>query len=496
MRLSRSPLTLTCFLTTFLLAVFCGREALIAQNAERLDDREIALGVETELLSSEAVASHKIDTDCSDAIVTISGKVDNLLARHAAFKIAQRVRGVESVINQIVVMTDGRDDDEVLKDLENAFQASDVLEKSEIQLDVEFSTAKLTGTVQSQAERQLAEQVARGVKGVVDIDNQLKLKDVNQRPDTEIREELDRLFQSDALLSDSEIDVLVEDGNVTLTGFVPTSAAKSRAERFAAHSGAKVVDVRGIQVDYDRYDGVRRRSRLVDLTDEKIRETVELALRYDPRVLSYLNTIEVTSDGGTVTLSGEVGRLRVKESAEETARGTLGVWRVKNRLKVRYPDEEPTAHEIIDYVQSAFLRDPYVSRHEIRVHCRNGHVSLYGLVDTDFEKKAAGWISGTQKGVVHVNNYLSVAKEWEPKPDAEIKADIEEKLLRTFFDKSNQIEVTVEDGVAILRGKVDTWRQWQTAMDQVIQAGARRPHNLLDVRYHPQHGGRDVYVPQ
>ncbi|MBD3676119.1 MAG: BON domain-containing protein [Planctomycetaceae bacterium] len=496
MRLSRPNQLLASFLIAFVLAFFSGQRVLTAQPTERLDDREIALGVETELLKSEAVASHKVDTTCDNSIVTLAGKVDNLLARQAAFEIAQRVRGVESVINQIVVITDDREDDQILKDLENAFQASDALENSDIQLDVKFSTAKLTGTVQSQAERHLAEQIARGVKGLVDIDNQLTLNDTHQRPDTEIREELNRLFQSDALLSDSKLDVLVEKGKVTLTGFVPTSAAKSRAEQFAAHSGAKVVDVRGIQVDYDRYDGIRRRSRLVDLTDDKIRDTVELALRYDPRVLSYLETIEVTSEGGTVTLSGEVGRLRAKESAEETARGTLGVWRVKNRLKVRYPDEEPTAREIIDYVQSAFQRDPYVSRHEIRVHCRNGHVSLYGLVDTSFEKKAAGWISGAQKGVVHVNNYLSVAKEWVPKPDAEIKADIEEKLLRTFFDKSNQIDVTVEDGVAILRGEVDTWRQWQTAMEEVIQAGARRPHNLLDVRYHPQHGGSDVYVPQ
>lgn len=495
MNLSRPKLKTICLIISCFLAVTSGGEGSTVYAAEELNDREIAIGVETELLSSEVVASHKIDAVCTDAIITLSGKVDNLLARGAAFEIAQHVRGVKSVVNQILVITDPREDDQISEDLKDAFQSSDVLEKADIQFEVNYSVAKMTGTVRSQVERELAEQIAQGVKGLVEIDNQLKLVDVNRRPDTEIQEELERLFESDALLSDSEIDVSVSDGKVMLIGFVPTSLAKSRAERFAAQSGANTVDVRGIQIDYDRYDGTRRRSRLIGLTDDEIIDTVELALRYDPRVLSYLKTIEVSSEGGTVTLTGEVGRLNVKESAEETARGTLGVWRVKNRLKVRYPDEEPTAREIIDYVQSAFQRDPYVSRREIRVHCRNGHVSLYGLVDTNFEKKAAGWISGTQKGVVHVNNYLSVAKEWEPKPDAEIQADIEEKLKRTFFDKSNKIEVTVEDGVAILRGKVDTWRQWQIALEKVIEAGARRPHNLLEVRFHPQHGGKDVYVP-
>ena len=32
-----------------------------------------------------------------------------------------------------------------------------------------------------------------------------------------------------------------------------------------------------------------------------------------------------------------------------------------------------------------------------------------------------------------MNNYLAVAKEWEQKPDAEIKADIEEKYDRQYL---------------------------------------------------------------
>ena len=55
-------------------------------------------------------------------------------------------------------------------------------------------------------------------------------------------------------------------------------------------------------------------------------------------------------------------------------------------------------------------------------------------------------------------------------------------------------------GVAILEGTVDTWFMWQTAMDQAIAAGARRPHNLIEVRYGlpsgPHYYGPHNYVPR
>lgn len=98
---------------------------------------------------------------------------------------------------------------------------------------------------------------------------------------------------------------------------------------------------------------------------------------------------------------------------QKGARGTVGVWRVKNNLKVRWSSlKDPTSHEIIDHVQPALRRNPYASRHTIRVHCRNAHVSLDGLVDSECEKTMAGWTAGGQNGVVHVNNSLGVAKRW------------------------------------------------------------------------------------
>lgn len=465
-------------------------------NREQISDRLIGLAVENELLSSEAIDAHRIDAHSDDGVVTLSGKVDNLLAQRRASQLARQIKGVQAVVNQIVVVPGDRADKDIAQDAIQAWATEDVTETHQLHATVERGTATLTGTVDSHAEKTLAEEVIAGIAGVTGIENNIQVEYKTDRADEEIREELEALIDSAVELDDADIQVAVDNGDVVLTGHVGTALAKSVVERKTWIAGVKTVDARGVQVDFDRYDGTRRRKRMANVTDEKIVETVELALRQDPRVLSFLETIDVESEAGSVTLSGTVGRLRAKESAESAARSTVGVWRVKNNLKVRWSDEEPTAHEIIDDVQAALRRDPYVSRHAIRVHCRNAHISLYGLVDSEFEKRAAGRIAGGQKGVVHVNNSLAVAKQWEPKSDAEIQADLEEKLKYTFFDKSHKIDVTVENGVAILRGEVDTWLAWQTAMNKAVEAGARRPHNLLKVRYHPRHGGSRIYVPR
>ena len=174
--------------------------------------------------------------------------------------------------------------------------------------------------------------------------------------------------------------------------------------------------------------------------------------------------------------------------------------RVKNNLRTRWPDQPPTDQQIADFTRQALARDPYVEKHNIFVDCENAHVSLYGYVDTEFEKEHAVWTASCQKGVVHVNDYLAVRKNWVPKSDAAIQADLNDKLAYAFVDPDNQVTAKVVDGVAILQGTVDTWLMWQTAMDQAIAAGARRPHNLIEVRYGlpsgPHYYGPHNYVPR
>jgi osmotically-inducible protein OsmY len=271
---------------------------------------------------------------------------------------------------------------------------------------------------------------------------------------------------------------------------------RETARRKAGVRGIEKVDVSGIKIDPNRDRSMLRQQRYQGLDEEETERAIRIAMRADPLVFAYLDQIEIDVDDGIAQLSGRVGRVRAKQSAEQDARNTVGVWKVINSIEVQWSEGGPTDGEIIDNVQAAFLRSANVTRSDFRVHSRQAHVSLYGMVETPFEKKYAGWIAGGLPGVLHVANHVSVKPDSvEPKPDAALEEAIREKWRHAFFDRSSDLRVEVEDGVAVLSGEVDTWRQWQTAMDLAVEAGAREPHNLIDVRLHPPHGGSNVFVP-
>ena len=69
------------------------------------------------------------------------------------------------------------------------------------------------------------------------------------------------------------------------------------------------------------------------MTDDELRRQVSAELSWDPQVDS--EAIEVSVDGGTVTLRGTVGSLRQKRAGSNAAARVRGVTRVANELAVR-----------------------------------------------------------------------------------------------------------------------------------------------------------------
>jgi osmotically-inducible protein OsmY len=461
-------------------------------------DEIIRLAVENQLLRSDSVEGHAIDVTTDKGIITLSGRVQNLLARSIAAGLAQRVRGVQSVINQIDINAPYRADSEIKKDIEASLRTDAATAHLNVKAQVSSSRATLTGSVPSRGLKTLAGRVTSGVKGLVAIDNQLVI-DAKSRPgDAELQSAIDQLFDFSAILDDANLKASVKDGHAVLHGIVASSLQKSFAADLARNAGAQSVDDRGIKVSWRESDPELRTRRYKTATDEQIQAAVTRAFKMDPRLLSYSPQVKV--EKGTVTLTGDVGTLAAKEAGERDARHTIGVRKVDNHLRVRRAEKPPTDEQIANFTRAALKRDPYVERHNIIVECRNAHVGLYGMVDTEFEKKHTEWITSCQNGVVHVADYLAVRKQWVPKSDAVIEGGLKDKLAWSFVDPGNQVTATVEDGVAILRGTVDTWLMWQTAIDVALEAGARRPHNLIAVRYGepsaPRFYGPHYYVPE
>ncbi len=138
---------------------------------------------------------------------------------------------------------------------------------------------------------------------------------------------------------------------------------------------------------------------------------------------------------------------------------------------------------------------------------KNGVVNLYGNVDSYFEKVQADDVAAAVRGVVAVNNRLTVEVDYEPlvsdpyvddwyaydygwyrytpgysvKSDAEILDDVEDELWWSPFVDEDDVTVTVDNGVVTLEGTVDSWAERSAARDNAYEGGAMWVDNELKV---------------
>lgn len=477
--------------TGFILNVFA--------QEEKLKDSDITSAIESELLIDEVVDMNTIDVKTQDGIVTFTGTVNNILARDRIIEIAERIKGVRAIVNRIVVEPSLiRTDEDIQNAVTNKLLNDPATDSYEVNVKVSDGTVTLTGTVQSWAEKELCSTVAKGVRGVREIKNDISINYETDRSDIEIKRDVEGRLANDVRVDDYLINVEVKDGKVLLSGTVGSLHEKNRAENDAWVIGVKSVDSDNLDIEWWARDRMHREEYYVSRSDEEIKKAVKDAFLYDPRVMSFNPDINVNL--GTVTLTGIVDNLRAKKAAEQDARNTVGVWRVKNHLKVR-PTEIPANEELEKWVENALLNDPYVERYDITIDASFGWIYLSGDVNTSFEKFQAEKVAESVQGVTHVVNNISFEYEWVWKPDWEIKEDIKDQLTWSIYVDENQVSVEVEDGVATLTGQVNNWSAYNTAEENAYEGGAKDVENNLTVKnryygpYYPYNHWRYPFYP-
>lgn len=471
-------------------------------------DQKISDVVDTDLSFDPAVPAHRIDVRTNEGIVTLSGSVDNLLAKDRAERIAETIRGVRSVVNTIEVDPLPRSDDEIRLDVAAALAADPATDLYEIEVAVDGGKVTLKGTVESWREKDLAERVAKGVRGVIGLANEIGIEYASDRPDTEIRTEIQQALRWDRLVDHALIDVRVSDGAVTLTGTVGSLAERRRARIDSWTAGVESVDDSGLEVAYWTRDDRLRADKFTVRSDAEVQASIKDALLYDPRVASF--AVDVDVESGMATLRGVVDSVEAKQAAARTARNTVGVWHVKNLVKVR-PENRPTDEELARRVRGALARDPYVERFDVDTKVSNGIVYLSGAVGSYFEKAQAETAASRINGTVDVVNNISVSNADAPllydpyvseiyppeygwyaydpappfQPDWIVRSEIQDELWWSPFVDADDVEVSVEDGIATLTGEVDTWSERSAAVENAYEGGAISVIDRLDVDFGP-----------
>lgn len=472
-----------------------------AQDVRKLTDHDVATAIEEEIREARGVSINRIDLEVDEGVATLSGTVNNILARDRAVRIARMVRGVRAVVDNIEVRATGRSDGEISSDVSAALAAEPVAEPWEISVSAEDGVVTLAGVVEGFPEKWLAAKVAKGVKGVRGVENNIVVTNVIDRPDDELQTSISKRLAWDVRVDDAKIDVEVSDGAVRLTGAVGSAHERRLAEQMAMIDGVRSVDAEDLEVRPAMSDAMRSSAARASLTDSAVREGVEQAMFYDPRVFS--REVDVRAEDGVVTLSGTVETVKEKRAAAQDARNTRGVRRVINNLKVR-PPIELGEEEIARNVRNAILRDPFVDRREVEVEVDDGVAYLRGNVDSYFERAQAGDLAARTTGVTEVRNRLDVGydifaystyHDWDPvlydldydykiihqKDDSEIRDEIRSELFWSPFVGADEVNVRVEDGVATLSGTVDSWAEVDAAIENAIEGGAIKVINELRV---------------
>jgi len=131
--------------------------------------------------------------------------------------------------------------------------------------------------------------------------------------------------------------------------------------------------------------------------------------------------INVDTNAGVVTLSGQVDTAAQKTRAEQIAKQTQGVARVINHLtiKPKIPGKRGAGEVVNDAsittkIKAALLADKTAPGMKINVDTKLGVVTLSGQVDSDAQKKRAEEMARQTKGVTKVINQLTI----KPKPPA------------------------------------------------------------------------------
>lgn len=493
---------------TILSALVLAATGAAQARDNNLSDRGVQHAVEDRIYFDSAVPHDRIDVSAVDGIVTLQGTTNSILAKERAARLAETIKGVRAVVNRITVKpTQEPSAKELTQDVERALQSDAATDSYKLTAKADDQgQVTLSGTVDSWQSSQLAKQVAMSVRGVTGVTNNIAVNFNNDRPDKEIQPEIEKTLAWDALVDSTLIGVQVKDGKVKLTGTVGSAAERRRALADAWVAGVTDVDTEGLDIaDWARHRE-QRSAKPVVRDENELRQAINDANLYDPRVSSF--NVTPSLSGSTVTLRGEVDNLKAKRAAAQNARNTVGVQYVINRLKVRPTHYGTgTAGQAADAVRDALLRDPYVDRYKIDVSVIDGTAYLSGRVDSYFEKAQAEDDAARINGVTEVSNALTVTNVSQPltydpyvydwylhdydwydytpnytaKPDRDIKAAIESELWWSPFVDSDEVNVAVSNGVATLTGTVDSYSERRAAESNALEGGAVGVYNDLVV---------------
>jgi osmotically-inducible protein OsmY len=192
------------------------------------------------------------------------------------------------------------------------------VDASDIGVAARDGVVTLTGFVDSYAGKLAAERVAKRVRGVRAVANEVTVRLIAGRTDADIAHDAVQVLKLWPTFADT-VQVAVHHGHVTLTGTVEWLYQKQDAELAVRHS-------RGMLGVYNHII-VRPRA-----MERDVQRRIVRALHHNADVDARQITVDLHDS--TVTLRGTVGSWMQREAAERAAGNAPGIERVDNQVEV------------------------------------------------------------------------------------------------------------------------------------------------------------------
>lgn len=205
-----------------------------------------------------------------------------------------------------------------------------------VKIKADEGVVTLSGKVNSDEQRRIAEDTVAQLPGVVRVDNQVKVEGAREGSDEWIAVKIrSRLFvKANVSFADTKVDV--KDGVVTLMGKAPSEAQKELTEAYVKEiDGVRSVKNNiAVTEEHPGRDMPTGRDTVGEkIDDSSITAQVKYEL-FSHKSTSALNT-KVNTINGHVVISGEAASNAEKDLVSNLAKTIRGVESVDNNMTVR-----------------------------------------------------------------------------------------------------------------------------------------------------------------
>lgn len=201
-----------------------------------------------------------------------------------------------------------------------------------------------------------------------------------------------------------------------------------------------------------------------NVSNEKLYTEIIEKLNFDPKLDPSEITIAIKVGGEVVVLGGTVKNYIEKSIAENAVKEIKGVKAVIDKITVDSSGwrKKKSDDDITQAAIHAFRWHVLIPSEKIKIVVDNGHVTLSGEVDWQFQKNAAWNTVNSLLAVKSVTNNI-VVKPSAKLDASKVKANITKEFERHARIDASKINIEIEGKKIILKGVVHNFDEMEYA---------------------------------